>query len=63
MEATEMTREQLLEAAKAGRLTPEQEVEFYIKVMGLPRLMARERVYTDWDEVARNRRTGEGPIP
>lgn len=58
-----MTREQLIAAAKAQTLTPEQEVEFYVKVWNLPRLVARERVYTDWDEVERNRITGEGPIP
>lgn len=63
MEAVEMTREQLVQAAKAGTLTEEQEVEFYVKVWKMPRLAAREIVYSDWDEVERNMRTGEGPIP
>lgn len=63
MEGADMTKELLIEAAKAGTLTPEQEVEFYVQVLNLPRPVAEERVYTDWDQVAKNRITGEGPIP
>lgn len=58
-----MTKEQLIAAALAGTMTPEQEVEFYVKVEEMDRLEARAIVYTDWDEVAKNRITGDGPIP
>lgn len=57
-----MTREQLIAAAKAQTLTPEQEVEFYVKVWNLPRLVARERVYTDWEANEQNKITGKGPV-